>query len=238
MATRDQYLQRTQLLLNDPKMERYNLFDLLTYVNIGRGQVAGEGECIRQYGQLAAGPGANQYPFSLITIPVAAAGLGGFNHVRAITYQIASGSLRVTAREWEWFNNYVISQAVPFVGPPKWWAQFGQGAAGTLFVNYLDFTYTLNLDLVCFPADLVGFGDPDAVPYAWSDAVPYYAAYLAKLTRPEDEQGAERMLQLYQLHMERARRFATPAVLPHQYAQAPDPTLPAKLGIAPKREAA
>ena len=242
MATRDQYLQRTQLLLNDPKEERFNIFDLLSYVNTARGQVAGDGECIRQYGQLAVSNNGIQYPFSLITTAggqpdLGEQGVGGFNNVRMITYQIASGALRVNARPWEWFNNHVLAKAVPFVGAPRWWAQFGQGSTGSIFVNYLDFTYTLNVDVVCFPADLVANTDPDAVPLYWSDAVPYYAAYLALLT-VQDQKGADGMFQQYQMFVQRARTFATPSVLPHQYSQAPDPTMPAKLGIVPKSQAA
>ncbi len=34
------YLQQTQRLLNDPKEEKYNLFDLKTYVNSARGRVS------------------------------------------------------------------------------------------------------------------------------------------------------------------------------------------------------
>ena len=238
MATRNQYLQRTQLLLNDPKEERFNLFDLLSYVNTARGQVAGEGECIRQYGELVVSPpGGVQYPFSLIVIPGSEAGLGGFINVRMITYQIASGALRVNAREWEWFNNYVLAKAVPFVGAPKYWAQFGQGNTGSIFINYLDFQYTLNLDIVAFPADLVNAFDPDPIPPLWSDAVPYFAAYLALLTMPGGEKSADEMFRLYQLFAQRARTFATPSALPHQYSQVPDPTMPAKLGIVPKAAA-
>ncbi len=227
------YLQRTQLLLEDQTTTKFNLFDLTTYVNIARGQVCGEGECIRQYCILLVDDTAQQYSFPSIILPNEAIGVSGIINVRMVTYSIASGRLRVTPREWEWFNNYVLSQAAPLSGPPKYWSQFGQGNGGNLFVNLLDFTYTLNLDTVCFPADLTTNADVDAIPQYWQDAVPYYAAYLAMLPLVGAEQKAEKMLQLYELFVKRARQFATPSVLPHQYAQSTDVTLAAKLGLRP-----
>ena len=169
------------------------------------------------------------------------------------------GNLRINAREWEWFNNYVISQPAPLPAPPKYWAQFAQGANGTLWVNFPDTQYILFLDTVCFPSPLIAGGpilstgpgtvlstgpgtvlstgsgiasnEEAAIPYSWTDAVPYYAAWqiLMSLQRQAD---ANAMLQRYKEWVGRARQGATPSVLPHQYEQVPDPTIPAKLGLS------
>ncbi len=225
------YLKDTQLLLNDPKEERFNLFDLRTYVNMARGQAAGEGECVRVYATLAVNEVTNVYPFSNIALPSFAVGVGGFTNIRMVTYNVGTGATRVTAREWEWFNNFVLSSARPSISPPTHWAQYGQGTLGSLFLNYLDGPYTLNLDTVCFPSPLIVDTDADVIPYYWTDSVPYYAAYLALLPREGMEQKADHMLQLYKASVQRARQFATPSVLPGQYSQATDPTLIAKLGL-------
>src|SRR5215469_3743647 len=205
-------------------------------VNTARGQLAVEAECIRAYAELAATTGTQQYPFSAITFPFGPVGIVGPIQVRMVTYLVGpTGNLRVNAREWEWFNNYVLSTASKPLGPPKYWAQFGQGANGTFFINALDTAYTLTLDTVCFPIPLTTGQTEQAVPYIWTDAIPYYAAWqiLMSLQRQAD---ANAMLQRYETFVQRARTGATPTVLPHQYEQVPDPTLPAKIGVAPRQQ--
>jgi hypothetical protein len=231
------YTQQTQLLLKDPKMERFNLFDLRSYVNTARGQVALEGECIRIYSTLTLAIGTQQYPFSAIVFPAGALGVAGVMNVRMATYQIAGGAKRITTREWEYFNEFVLNNPVPNPGPPVEWAQYGQGAAGSLFFNLPDFGYTLNLDTVGYPLPLASDTDPEALPYAWTDAVPYYAAYVGLLTAQQADAAAG-MYKLYELFAGRARQFATPSVLPHQYQQTPDPTMAGRLGVTMQRGAA
>lgn len=227
------YTQQTQLLLKDPKMERFNLFDLRSYVNIARGQVALEGQCVRNYATLAISDTAQQYPFSSIVLATGTAGVAGVMNVRMVSYQIGGGQLIVTPREWEYFNNSVLNNAAPESGPPFMWAQYGQGAQGSLWFNLSDQDYTLNLDTVCYPLPLNSDSDPEAIPYAWTDAIPYYAAYVAYLTA-QQEDAATAMFKLYQMFASRARGFATPSVLPHQYEQTPDPVMANRLGVTMK----
>lgn len=224
------YTQQTQLLLKDPKMERFNLFDLRGYVNTARGQVALEGECIRVYSTLTLSTTAQQYPFSAVSFPAGTQGVAGVMNVRMATFQIAGGAKRITSREWEYFNEFVLNNPVPVAGPPTEWAQYGQGAAGSLFVNLPDFAYILNLDTVGYPLPLNSDTDFEAIPYAWTDAVPYYAAYVALLTAQQADAAAG-MFKLYEMFVGRARQFATPSVLPHQYEQTPDPMMTNRLGV-------
>ena len=204
------------------------------YINAARGQVALEAECIRVFGTLTLAPGTQQYPFSSIDFPAGTVGVQGVQDVRIALYAVAGGMQRVTAREWEWFNRYVLANPVPVPGVPQYWCQYGQGALGTIFVNQPDFAYVLSLDTVCYPAPLVDDTTPEAIPYQWTDAVPFWAAWLGflSLTRQAD---AEKMMNLYGTLMNRARRGATPSVTPHQYEQAPDLTLGNKLGVQPAR---
>lgn len=225
-----QYRQQTQRLLQDQPMVKFAPGDLDFYINQARGQIAGEGECVRVYATLAATAATQQYQFSSMVIPGGTTGVQGPLNVRMITYTIpgATGNGRMAAREWEWFNTFVLSQSAPVAGHPSVWAQFGQGASGTVFVNLLDGAYTLNLDLVCYPSPLMSDADPEALPYQWTDAVPYYAAYLGYLAA-QDSQRADGLYKLYETFMQRARRTATPSVLPHQYEQAVDPVILARM---------
>ena len=162
-------------------------------------------------------------------------GVQGVINARMITYSVGTGALRVNAREWEWFNNFVAANPVFPPGPPKYWSQFGQGANGTISLNNLDTDYSLRIDTVCFPTPL-GTGDSEvAVPYSWTDAVPYYAAWqiFMSLQRQAD---ANAMLQRYETFVSRGRTAATPTVLPYQYEQVPDPTMSAKIGVMPRQQ--
>jgi hypothetical protein len=228
------YLQQTQLLLNDVGEAKYNLADLVTYVNTARGQIAGEAECIRVYATLAVNAPTQEYPFSSITFPAGVQGVQGVLNVRMANYALGNGAVLVRPRPWEWFFvYYVCNQQV--AKAPEVFAQFGQGALGTLWINLPDGPYTLSLDTVCFPSPLIDDNTSEALPYLWTDAVPYYAAYFALLTA-QNTQAAAEMMKLYGMFVQKARGGATPSVEPFIYQQSPDPFLANRLGITPPRE--
>lgn len=233
------YYQQTvrRLLLNDQTFARFNDFDGKDWINTARGQIAAESECIRVYSTLAIDTPTQQYPFSAIAFPAGTAGVAVVQSVRDITWQVAGGRKKVYSREWEWFNRFVLSTPIPVAGPPRYWAQYGQGTQGTIFVNQPDSPYTLFLDTVCLPSPLNSDTDPEALPGLWTDAVPYFATYMAFLQQG-DRDNADNMMRLYSTFMQRARDGATPSELPHQFAGVPDQTLGNKLGIQQRRSAA
>ena len=205
-----QYRQTVQRLLKDEKQERFNLFDLTDWINVARGQVAGEGEATRALVLFTTTPAMNFYNFSGISL-AAVAGAASVLSVRMIT----GGGALLTPREWEWFNSYYIP--APTSGAPRDWCQYGQGAQGSFLLNPVPNAATaLHLDLVFLPIPLVDDATVEAIPYPWTDAVPYYAAYQAYLTA-QDSGNAKNMLDLYEIFMRRARTLATPTVLPLQY---------------------
>jgi hypothetical protein len=229
-----QYLAITQSLIQTPQSPIPLLTTaLLTqYINVARGQVAGQGECFPALGTLAVTPAQNEYAFGLITFPEATL-IGGVINVRMITRPLPNaGQSRLYPREWPWFNNYVIAKPIPAVGPPRIWAQYRQGNQGTLFINLLDANYTLQIDAICYPVDLVDDNTPDGIPYLWSDAVPFYAAFYAYMAM-QRQADADMMLRRFQDQMGRARAAVTPGVLPGSYPQGPDPMLPNRLGVHP-----
>jgi hypothetical protein len=65
----------------------------------------------------------------------------------------------------------------------------------------------------------------EAIPYLWTDAVPYFAAYLALLSSQTGARtaDADKMMQRYTEFVERAKRAATGDVLPWQYQGQPVP---------------
>jgi hypothetical protein len=210
------------------------------YINSARGQVASEGECIRVYSTLAVTAASQQYAFSAITVPAGTQGVQGVLNVRLANYSIpgaSSGAIYIRPRPWEWFQLYHLSKSTPVAAPPAVFAQYGQGALGTLWFNLLDTDYTVNLDTVCYPIPLVDDTTFEAIPYLWTDAVPYYAAWLGMM-QEQRQSDADRMMERYKDLMQRARKGSTPSVLPGIYAQGDDPFMTNRLGISPARGAA
>lgn len=232
------YLNATQRLLQNPGAPTtlYSTADLTTYINTARGQLAGEAECIRTGGVVNMTVGQRGYTFSSIVIAggPSVTGIEGAIHVRAIRLSVGTGFQWVTPRAWEWFDRFYLCNPDPSSGQPRDWSQYSQGSAGTgtgssasgsFFVDPLpDAGYQLICDCVCYPQPLASDVDIEALPYLWTDAVPYFAAYLALMgsqvsTRVAD---AQRMMQLYTLFVSRARKAANPSLDPWIYEQAND----------------
>jgi hypothetical protein len=226
----------------------YSPANLDLWINKARGQIAGEGECVRAIGSVTTTIGQRVYPFSAISVGTAATtGIQGVINVRRIHYLVATGEKLVKNKSWEWFDNYRLNNPVPQQGFPLEWAQYGQGSSGgnptgggfgfivsgSFYIDPPpDLAYTLLCDCVCYPQTLTTDGDIEAIPYLWTDAVPYFAAYLALMSAQTGQriQQAQQMKQLYSEFAQRARGYATPAVTRGHYEQVEDPTLANKLG--------
>jgi hypothetical protein len=246
-----QYQTRTnQLLIYPvPPTPLYQTSDITGWVNQARGQLAGESECVRVLGTISLASSTIAYPFTAINLG-GTSGVAGIINVRQMWYDVASGKQRVTSRPWEWFSVYNLNNPVPAPGPPMTWAQFGQGSSaqsspnpvggGSVYIDPPpDQSYTAYVDCVCFPSALASDSDPEAIPYLWTDAVPYFSAYLALLSAQSGARmaQAEKMLQLYEQFANRARQYVTPSILPGDYEQQPVIQTPNLLGQAAQTRA-
>lgn len=249
-----QYITNTQNLLQSPGAPNplYSTANITLWVNQARGQLAGESKSIRAIGNLTLAVGVNSYAFNTIVIPNAATnGIIGVLDLETVWYSVGQGMKWVRPRPWGWFARYELSNPVPPSGPPTVWSQFGQGAAaqvspnpvggGSLYISPLpDYTYTVPVDAVCYPIPLVDDTTPEAIPFLWTDAVPYFAAYLALMSAQTNArmEQAKAMYGLYEEFVQRARRAATPMVLPGIYPQNPNPARANQLGVSPSGQAA
>ncbi len=242
----DTYILRTQQLLQSPAapVQLYSAADLTQWINQARGQLAGESRCIRALGTIATVVNTRNYNFSDIGFPSPTpTGIAGAINVRSIQTMIGdTGGLRwINARGWTWFNYYNMTNIAPVFGEPDEWAQLGQGATGSFYIDPPpDGVYILSCDCICRPIDLVNDTTVEAIPFLWTDAVAYFAAYLAYLSAqaPARQNDAARMFEHYQTFVERARQYSTPDVNPTMYPQNKDPAQIAKLGHSPKNAAA
>lgn len=242
------YLTATRNLLQNPTAPSslYATTDLTTYVNTARGQLAGESESIRYLGSISTVIGQQAYNFSGINSGVSATnGIQGIINVRALWYGVGQGMKWVPVRPWEWFSLYNLNNPVPVNGPPVTWSQFAQGAApgstgsgggGSFYISPPpDIAYTLFLDCVCYPNALAADGDVEAIPYLWTDAVPWYAAAYALWSSQTGARAsdAERYFNTYSMFVDRARKAANSSVGRWQFSQAGDPVQASKLGLKP-----
>lgn len=205
------YQQTTRRILADQGFARFYEGDLTDWINIARRQAAAEGEAIRVLGTIPTVAAQQAYAFSAITLPISQ----GYNSVLAIR-MMSAGGVWLTPRAWDWFFQYHIAPG-PVTGTPAVWAQLGQGSSGTFYLAPTPTAVaTITADTVVLPNNLESDGDTDALPYPFTDAVPYYAAYMALLTAREVE-AAQVMYLNYERFMLRARAESTPSALPEQY---------------------
>lgn len=235
------YLLRTQQLLQNPPAPSnlYATGDLTSYINVARGQLAGESKCIRAIGTISTVASQRSYNFSGVSVS-SVPGVAGVINIRSIQFGIADGQKWVNARGWTWFNYYHLNNPEPQKGQPATWSQLGQGVSGTFYLDPIpDTIYPLFCDVIGYPIPLVDDTTVEAIPYLWTDAVPYFAAYLAYLSAqsPARQNDAARMFEHYQTFVERGRQAATPDVGSTMYPQNRDPAQLSKLGLSPKQSA-
>lgn len=228
------YLAQTQALLQNPAAPS-NLYapsQLTTWINLARGQLAGEAECIRYYASLDTVADQQVYPFADINTGTPSAnGIGGVFNVKQITVNVAAGAQFIYNRSFQWFNLFFIAQPAPEPDIPTDWAQYSQGSTGSLYFNPIpDTIYALNLDCVCLPINLVDDTTVEAIPYPWTDCVPFFAAFYAYMSA-QRQADADKMYQRYQQYVQRARGMSNPSVLKKNFAQAVDELSTNRLGI-------
>jgi hypothetical protein len=203
------YETLTQALLQAPSspVPLIATATLDTYINAARNQVAADAECIRVPATLTLASATASYGFSAITVS-ATPGAGNVIAVRSLQL----GGQPLDFRNWEWFAQYYLGNGL--TGTPIRVAQQGQGANGTLVFNPApSAAMTVALDVVCLPIPLVNDGTIEAIPQLWTDAIPFYAAWLG-MQSTQRQSDADKMLERYQSLIRRGRQFATPTELP------------------------
>lgn len=230
------YVLQVQQLLSNPaaKNTLYSESDILSYINRARIQLAGDAECIRNYATLNLVDAQRQYSFSDVVLTAPATGIAGIFNIRALAYQVGEGQRSIRPRPWAWFLQYRLNNPVPPSGPPVVWSQYGQGETGSIFIDPLpDIDYVCPVDTVCVPIDLVDDTTVEAIPDPYTNAVCYFAAYLAFLSSQNGarQNDALRMMELYTQFKNKARTQSTPSILPNLYEQTPNPVKASVLGL-------
>lgn len=214
------YQTQTQQLLANPAAPSllYALSDLTTFINTARTQLAGESGCVRSLATLSVTSVSQVYQFASITnLP---ASVQGVYQIRQMSRVAGTGQAYMGIRSYPWAEVFWLNTAAPVAQAPTEWAQYGNGVTGSLVLNNKpDQNYVLIPDATCYPVLLATDITPEAIPYPFTDAVSYLAAYYA-LMSSQRQSDADKMYARYQEFLNRARKISVPNVLPQMYDQA------------------
>lgn len=121
----------------------------------------------------------------------------------------------------------VYTQGYQYV--PAAAAQYGWGEAGSLYQYPIaNDVYQEQWDCYCVPIDLAADSDAEALPYPWTDAVQFYAAYMALNSLMDTDNDklllgrmkqADRMFGLWERYVKRARAFSQPGYVTNWYGR-------------------
>ncbi len=210
------YLALVQSLIQAPSspIPLVSTATLTSYINIARNEVAANGECIRIGADLPLVAGTQVYSTSAIVIafpPIASA--------LVIRQAFHQDGTPLDIRSFEWFQQYYLRSGATGVPQRMAQQQYGTGGVGgSLYVDPVPVVAeTLAVDVVALPIPLASDATIEAIPFPWTEAVPFYAAWLALMT-VQRQADADKMMVRYMELMARGRQESTPTFLPENAA--------------------
>lgn len=118
---------------------------------------------------------------------------------------------------WNEFQAYYRSYNNGMQNYPTVWSQYAQGVNGSIYVWPLPSQYSqMDWDCYCLPVPLVDNTTPEAIPYPWTSAVPYYAAHLAYFDAQRKE-DADRMMVEFNQKLTEGRAMTEVPFVPDYY---------------------
>lgn len=131
----------------------------------------------------------------------------------------AGNTYKPTLRQMVWseFQEQVRIFANSQVNFPAIWATLGQGTAKQIYLYPIP-SQVLSMDAQtwCLPADLANDTTVEAIPDPWTEAVQYYAAYLA-FSNSQRKADADRMETYYKTELITIRSTIEPDFIPDPY---------------------
>ena len=173
MATSlNNYITQCQRLLHDANQSFWSSGELTDYINSGRQKVASLTGCLRYLDTgVSLAAGTESYAFSTFT--------QGANTIDVLGVTVVRGNERIALawKPWSEFTAF-MRPWVQYQQTPMVWTKYG---SNTLWVGPKpDQTYATEIDTIQVPNNLVDNTTAEQLIYPFTDAVQYYAAYLAK----------------------------------------------------------
>jgi len=170
-TTLGNYITECRRLLHDANANFYTDPELTDYINSGRNRLVRDTGCLRSYQTTATVTSQEVYTFS--TLPQGAMTMDVLN------INLIWGNTRVPLRYLPWTQfNAELRFWQNYSGRPIAFSMYGPTS------YYLgpnpDQVYSMELDTVIMPTDLVSTSDVDQIPDPWTTPVAFYACYKAK----------------------------------------------------------
>ena len=163
------------------------------------------------------------YNFSSVQFQsLTGAAVPGYSYVLAVrTVAMIWGTFRYVTmkKSFSLYQAYARNYTSNYYYIPAVGCQFGQGQNGSLYLYPIaDQAYPMEWDCLCVPIDLASDSDVEAIPYPWTSAVQYYAAWKATLGRGRFE-DAKQFLGYYDGRMKKSRQEASPGAMINPYGR-------------------
>lgn len=156
------------------------------------------------------------YPFSAFN-SLLPTGVASILAVQSIAVSWGSEKPVLRWMDWSGFQAYLRSQNIQSTNWPAVWSQYGQGANGSVYLYPIPSqVLQMDWDCYCIPSALTSDSSIEAVPYPWTSAVPYYAAYQAMASAGNIDRANYFEAQYYK-RVKEARVFSSPAMVPDFY---------------------
>jgi hypothetical protein len=220
-----QHITDVRDLLNDQQGQFFPEATLARYVNRSRRRIAYASGCIR-----VVPPGIKTqrlqevYSFSewLSACQNQLPGIQSILACRSLAVAIGVGGWKPMWRRVVWSDfqaRFRIYNGTFYgtVSEPGWWAQYGEGPAGKLYLAPIPSQNNpMEPDLTCIPQPLLTDSDPEIIPQPWSDAVPYWAATLCLIQQQRTE-DAKAMAALFNADLPMCAAVVCPQFLANPY---------------------
>lgn len=208
------YLQQTSRILHDPNNVNFSASDLTAYINIARGQIASQSQCVRQL--VTVNLVVNQESYALPTVGL---GVGEGNAVAVLNISVPWGTYTPTLDRYPFseFQAYFRLFSGTVAGFPECWSQLGDSNMGTVYFFPIPTQVFASLwDCAFTVLPLSTDASPEAIPYPFTDCVPYFAAYLA-LMNAQRFQESKATFGIFTMFMQAARGSVNPIFMGTQY---------------------
>lgn len=142
----------------------------------------------------------------------------GLNTLDVVNINLYWGNSRIPLRYMPWTDfNARLRYWQNYVGTPIAYSIYGQS---TIYIGPIpDQSYTLDLDTVLLPEDLVNLADEDSIDEPYSSPVKFYAAYTAKYYEQSFGE-AEIYLGQYKQQVQAVQASVYTRRMPDPYSQA------------------
>lgn len=153
--------------------------------------------------------GQEIYPFSQVPLGNFP-GVDSILNVRSVAVIFSNWRYSTLRYPFQMYQSAIRRYPQNYQYVPEVIAQVGQGTSGSLYgYPIANAAYQWEWDCICAPSDMISNDSPEAIPYPWTDGVPFMAAHLCMLELGNFN-GARAMLEYFDNFMSRYSAGARP----------------------------